>query len=63
LKILDINQQSSLAFAERMTQKLDMEIVVVESAREAFVDSDVISTATVNQLSILTPCLFTDKRS
>lgn len=47
LKIFDINQHVSQAFAERMTEKLGIDIVPVESSREAFVDSDIISTATM----------------
>ena len=60
LKIFDINQQSSLAFAERMTQKLDMDIVAVESAREAFVESDVISTATMAREAYVDPDWYKD---
>ncbi len=47
LKIYDINHQASIAFAERMSQKLEMDIVPVQECSDAFVDCDVISTATM----------------
>ena len=47
LKIFDINKNASIAFADRMSERLQMEIVPVDTAREAFVEMDVISTATM----------------
>ncbi len=47
LKIFDINQNASKAFADKMSERLGMEIVPVETVREAFVEMDVISTATM----------------
>jgi len=47
LKVYDINHRASVAFAEKMSERLQMEIVPVETVREAFVEMDVISTATM----------------
>lgn len=47
LKIFDINKNASIAFADRMSERLEMEIVPVDTVREAFVEMDVISTATM----------------
>ncbi len=46
LKIFDIDLQASKKFVAYMSSKLNMEVVAVEHCREAFIDSDVISTAT-----------------
>lgn len=58
LKIYDINHQASLAFAERMSEKLGMDIVPVETSREAFVDCDVISTATMAREPYVDPAWY-----
>jgi ornithine cyclodeaminase len=55
LKIFDINFQSSKNFAEKMASKLGMEVVPVESCREAFVESDIISTATMAREAYVDP--------
>lgn len=47
LKVYDINTQMSRNFAVTMAGRLGMEIVPVDNCREAFVDSDIISTATM----------------
>lgn len=47
LKIFDINKNASIAFAEKMSERLQMEIIPVDTVREAFVEMDVISTATM----------------
>ncbi|MCF7936696.1 MAG: ornithine cyclodeaminase family protein [Synergistales bacterium] len=46
-KVFDINPEASRAFAEKMASVAGMEIEPVGSAREAFVGSGVISTATM----------------
>ncbi len=47
-KVFDINRETAVEFCEKMSKELpDMEFVVVDSAKEAFVDSDIISTATM----------------
>lgn len=47
-KVFDINRDTAVSFCERMSKEIpDMEFVVVDSAKESFVDSDVISTATM----------------
>lgn len=47
-KVFDINKATAEQFCERMAKEIpDMEFVVVDSAKEAFVDSDIISTATM----------------
>ncbi len=47
-KVYDLNKETSEKFCERMKKEIpDMEFRVVESAEEAFRDSDVISTATM----------------
>lgn len=60
LKIYDINQHASIAFAERMTEKLGMDIVPVETCREAFIDCDVISTATMAREPYVDPDWYKD---
>jgi ornithine cyclodeaminase len=47
LKVYDINHMSAVSFAQSMACRLDMEVFAVKTVREAFVDSDVISTATM----------------
>ncbi len=47
LKVFDINSNASQAFADKMSERLEMEIIPVETVREAFVEMDVISTATM----------------
>ncbi len=47
LRIFDINAQASASFARAMEAKLAMEIIPVTRVEEAFVDSDVIATATM----------------
>lgn len=47
LVVYDINEVASKNFAQKMSERLGMEIVPVSTVREAFVDSDVISTATM----------------
>lgn len=47
LKVFDINHRASAAFAEKMQERLEMDIVPVDNVRDAFVESDVISTATM----------------
>ncbi|WP_240841364.1 ornithine cyclodeaminase family protein [Acidaminobacter sp. JC074] len=47
LKVFDINRATSEKFVEEMKDQLGMELVVVDSAEEAFRGSDVISTATM----------------
>lgn len=47
-KVFDINRETSVEFCEKMSKEIpDMEFVVVDSAKEAFVDSDIIATATM----------------
>ncbi len=46
-KVFDINADRVASFIERVKDEVDIELVAVESAKEAFVDSDVISTATI----------------
>jgi len=47
-KVYDLNKETSEAFCERMSKEIpDMKFIAVDSAKEAFVDSDVISTATM----------------
>ncbi len=47
-KVYDLNKETSEAFCERMSKEIpDMEFIAVDSAKDAFVDSDVISTATM----------------
>lgn len=47
LKIYDINGPASRRFADQMTARLGMEVVPVSCVRDAFIESDVISTATM----------------
>ncbi len=47
LKVYDINHETARFFARRMASRLEMDVIAVETVREAFVDSDVISTATM----------------
>lgn len=47
LRVYDINEIAAKKFAEKMTECLGMEVVPVSTVREAFVDCDVISTATM----------------
>jgi len=47
-KVYDLNKETSEKFCERMKKEIpDMEFKVVDSAKEAFVGSDVIATATM----------------
>lgn len=47
-KVFDLNRETAESFCDRMSKEIpDMEFVVVDSAKEAFVGSDVISTATM----------------
>ncbi len=45
-KVYDVNAISSRKFSEEMSRKLDIEISVLDSARDAVVDSDIIVAAT-----------------
>ena len=47
LKVYDINQVSAASFAKSMADRLGMEVIAVKTVREAFVDCDIISTATM----------------
>jgi N-[(2S)-2-amino-2-carboxyethyl]-L-glutamate dehydrogenase len=55
LRIFDINRQASVDFAQKMAAKLAMEIVVAEKVEDAFVDSDVIATATMAREAYVRP--------
>jgi len=46
-KVFDLNKETSIKFVERMKALTDLEFIIVDSAEEAFRDSDVISTATM----------------
>lgn len=46
-KVFDINPEAAKKFIEKMKNEVDMEFVMVNSAENAFRDSDVISTATM----------------
>ncbi|MCP3890224.1 MAG: ornithine cyclodeaminase family protein [Desulfobulbaceae bacterium] len=46
-KVFDLSQNTSELFAAEMSEKVNMKIVPVNSAEEAFRESDVISTATM----------------
>jgi ornithine cyclodeaminase len=47
-KVFDLNRATAEKFCERMSKELpDMTFIPVDSAKEAFLDSDVISTATM----------------
>lgn len=46
-KVYDLNIETSIKFVEKMKALIDLEFVIVESALEAFKNSDVISTATM----------------
>ena len=47
LRVYDINETASKIFAEKMADRLGMVIEPVSTVRDAFVESDVISTATM----------------
>ncbi len=46
-KVFDINPKTSKKFVTEMSDKVDMELLVVDSPDKALIDSDVISTATM----------------
>ncbi|WP_372995230.1 ornithine cyclodeaminase family protein [Lutispora sp.] len=46
-KVYDLNPETSKKFVQEMKDKVDMEIKIVDSAEEAFRDSDVVNTATM----------------
>lgn len=46
-KVYDINEQNSKKFADEMQKQADIEIKIVDSYEKAFVDSDVMVTATM----------------
>lgn len=46
-KVYDLNRSTSEVFVEKMKHEVDMEFIIVDSAEEAFRDSDIISTATM----------------
>ncbi len=50
-KVYDLNKDTCLKFVEKMKDLTDLEFIIVESAEEAFRDSDVISTATMAKQS------------
>ena len=47
LRIYDLNYDTAVRFAENMSPVLNMEVIPVKTVKEAFVDMDVISTATM----------------
>ena len=55
LRIYDINEIASKAFVDKMVERLGMEIEIVNTVREAFVESDVISTATMAREPYVNP--------
>ncbi len=54
-KVFDINRKTSEDFVEKMKKEIDMEFIIVDSAEEAFRDSDVISTATMAKEAYVDP--------
>jgi ornithine cyclodeaminase len=46
LKVFDIDHRASKNFVAHMSPKLNMEVIAVEHCSDAFINSDVISTAT-----------------
>ncbi len=46
-KVFDLNETASEQFAEDMSIKTGMEVILAQSAEEAFKDADIISTATM----------------
>ncbi len=55
LKLYDIDNNASQAFADRMAPKLGMEVVLLDNVRDAFIESDVIATATMARKSYVKP--------
>lgn len=55
LKVYDINPETSKNFVKEMSGRLDMEVVDVASVRDVFIDSDVVSTATMARQPYVDP--------